>query len=107
MLVLAVNVIIKTGHEEEVLEPLRKLETATRLEPGCIAYVVQRSRENRRHYLVYEQYKDEAALETHRSSGHFKEYATNGFLRFVEERHAELFDPISRQSAYDESRAHE
>jgi quinol monooxygenase YgiN len=56
---------------------------------------------------VYEQYKDEAALETHRSSGHFKEYATNGFLRFVEERHAELFDPISRQSAYDESRAHE
>jgi quinol monooxygenase YgiN len=94
MLILAVHVIIKAGHEEEVIEPLRKLETATRLEPGCVAYVVQRSREDRRHYLVYEQYKDEAALEAHRNSPHFKQYATNGLYPLVETRRAELFDPI-------------
>ncbi len=95
MLILAVHVTIKAGHEDEVLDSFRKLEDATRREPGCIAYVVQRSRENKRHYLVYEQYTDEAALEAHRNSPHFKQYAADGFYRFVEERRAELFDPIS------------
>jgi quinol monooxygenase YgiN len=95
MLVLAVHVTIKAGHEDEVLEPFRKLEEATRRESGCIAYVVQRSRENRRHYLVYEQYVDEAALDAHRNSPHFRQYGAEGFYRFVEDRRAELFDPIS------------
>ena len=95
MLVLAVHVTIKSGHEDEVLDSFRKLESETRREPGCILYVVQRSRENPRHYLVYEQYKDEAALEAHRNSPHFQQYAANGFYRFVEDRKAELFNPIS------------
>ncbi|PYS54947.1 MAG: antibiotic biosynthesis monooxygenase, partial [Acidobacteria bacterium] len=82
-------------HEDEVLEPFRILQEETRREPGCITYVVQRSRENPRHYLIYEQYLDDAALEAHRNSPHFKQYAAGGFYRFVEERRAELFDPIS------------
>ena len=94
MLILVVRVTIKAGHENEVLEPFRKLQEETRREPGCILYVVQRSRENPRRYLVYEQYKDQVALDAHRASPHFKEYATNGFYPFVEERQAELFDPI-------------
>ena len=73
---------------------LQAQQEATRKEPGCIWYFVQRSRENSRHYLIYEQYKDQAALDTHRASSHFKEYGTNGFYRFVEKREAELYDPI-------------
>ena len=95
MLILAVHVTILAGHEDEVLEAFRNLESETRREPGCIFYVVQRSRENPLHYLIYEQYTDEAALEAHRDSPHFKQYAAGGFYRFVEERRAELFDPIS------------
>ena len=94
MLILAVHVTINAGHEDEVLDPLTKLQDATRTEPGCIAYFVQRSRENSRHYLIYEQYKDQVALDAHRASNHFKEYGTNGFYRFVEKREAELYDPI-------------
>jgi quinol monooxygenase YgiN len=94
MLILVVRVTIKAGHEDEVLVPFRKLQDETRREPGCIMYLVQRSRDDSRRYLIYEQYKDQAALDTHRASPHFKEYATNGFYRFVEERQAELFDPI-------------
>jgi (4S)-4-hydroxy-5-phosphonooxypentane-2,3-dione isomerase len=94
MLILAVRVTIKAGHEDEVLEPFHKLQEETRREPGCIMYVVQRSRENPRRYLIYEQYNDQAALDAHRASPHFKKYATDGFYRFVEERQAELFDPI-------------
>jgi quinol monooxygenase YgiN len=94
MLILAVHITIQTGREDEVAEPLRKLQDATRREAGCIAYFVQRSRENSRHYLIYEQYNDQAALDAHRASSHFKEYGTNGFYRFVEKREAELYDPI-------------
>ena len=94
MLILAVHVTIKTGHEDAVLDPLLKLQEETRREPGCIFYVVQRSRENPRHYLIYEQYKDAAALDAHRNSPHFKQYGTGGFYPFVEDRRAELFDPI-------------
>jgi quinol monooxygenase YgiN len=94
MLVLAVHVTIKAGHEEEALNALRMLQTESRHEPGCIAYIVQRSRENPRHFLIYEQYTGQDALNTHRNSPHFKQYASDGFFRFVEERRAELFDPI-------------
>jgi quinol monooxygenase YgiN len=94
MLILVVSLKIADGRENEVTEMFRKLEAATRQEPGCITYVVQRSRENPLHYLVYEQYRDEAALEAHRNSPHFKQYATDGVFRFVEERKAEFFDPI-------------
>jgi quinol monooxygenase YgiN len=94
MLILAVHVTIKAGHEEEVIEFFRKLQEKTRREPGCISYVIQRSRENPRVFLAYEQYKDESALQAHRDSPHFKQYGTNGFYRFVEERRAELFDPV-------------
>jgi quinol monooxygenase YgiN len=94
MLILAVNLTISAGHENEVIDMFRKLQAATRQEPGCITYVVQRSRENPRLYLVYEQYKNEAALEEHRNSPHFKKFATDGVFRFVEERRAEFFDEI-------------
>ena len=94
MLVLAVHLTIQAGHEDEVVDTFLKLQAATRQEPGCIAYVVQRSRENSRRYLIYEQYKNEAALQEHRNSPHFKQYATDGVFRFVEHRQAELFDPI-------------
>lgn len=94
MLILAVNLTISAGHENEVTDMFRKLQVATRQEPGCITYVVQRSRENPRLYLVYEQYTNEAALEEHRNSPHFKKFATDGVFRFVEERRAEFFDEI-------------
>ena len=93
MVILAVHVTMKAGHENEILEGFRKLEAESRHEPGCIFYAVQLSSENPLHYLVYEQYVDEAALATHRNSDHFKRYATEGVYRFVEERRAELFTP--------------
>lgn len=94
MLILVVRVTITAGNEAAVIESFAKLQEETRREPGCITYAVQRSRENSRVFMIYEQYKDEAALEAHRNSPHFKQYATNGFYRFVEERRAEFFDPI-------------
>ncbi len=94
MLVLAVHLTMRAGNEGEITETFHKLQAGSRTEPGCLLYVVQRSRENPLRYLVYEQYKDEAALQAHRDSPHFKQYATDGVFRFVDHRQAEFFDPI-------------
>src|SRR5262245_7884984 len=94
MLVLAVHLTINAGREEESIELFRQLQAASRTEPGCLGYTVQRSRENPRRFLVYEQYKDEIALDAHRNSPHFKQYAADGVFRFVEQRQAEFFDPL-------------
>jgi len=94
MLILAVHLTIQAGRENEVDEMFRKLQEEIRQEPGCATYVVQRSRENSRRYLVYEQYTNEAALEEHRNSPHFKQFATDGVFPLVEHRQAEFFDLI-------------
>jgi quinol monooxygenase YgiN len=94
MLVLAVHLTMRTGHDAEIITLFQQLQAGTRNEPGCISYVVQRSRENPLHFLIYEQYRDEAALQEHRDSPHFKQFATNGVFRFVVQRQAELYDPL-------------
>ena len=94
MLILAVHMTVNAGRENEAAEMFRKLQEETRREPGCINYIVQRSRENPCRFLVYEQYSDDAALQYHRNSPHFKKYASEGIFPFVEQRQAEFFDPI-------------
>jgi quinol monooxygenase YgiN len=61
----------KAGSEERVLALLDELTRASRAEPGCVGYQPHRSTEDPRDFLIYEQYADEAAFETHTGSEHF------------------------------------
>jgi autoinducer 2-degrading protein len=74
MVILVVHSRVKPGQESFVVEQYRQLEAASRLEPGCLFYVVQRAKENPSDFLVYEQYRDETALESHRRSAHFLQF---------------------------------
>ena len=73
----------------------RPLAEASRQEPGCIMYVVHQRKDDPRKFLVYEQYKDEAALDAHRNSEHFAQYATNGVYTMIEERDAGMYHPLA------------
>jgi quinol monooxygenase YgiN len=44
--------------------------------------------------LIYEQYVDEAALEAHRGSPHFKQYAAGGLFQLMRERALENLHAI-------------
>ena len=57
-------------------------------------YVVHQRKDEPHRFLVYEQYKDEAALEAHRNSAHFAQYATNGVYPMIDERDAGLYHPL-------------
>ncbi len=94
MVVLAVTWIAKPGHENDVAATFGKLQTASRQEPGCLMYIVHRHRTDARRFFIYEQYRDDAALETHRKSAHFQQYAINALQDIGERKEGELFSPL-------------
>ena len=63
MIVLIAQHFAKEGNEEAVAAALREMSAYCNsdAEPGCVMYIVNRSTENPRHFLLYEQYVDEAA----------------------------------------------
>ncbi|MDE1154895.1 MAG: putative quinol monooxygenase [Acidobacteriaceae bacterium] len=71
---------------EEVLIPLAE---ASRQEPGCLAYTPHWMESEPDTLLLYEQYRDEAALEHHRASEHFKQYAVGGLYQKMLDRQLE------------------
>ena len=66
MVVLAVTWMAKIGHEAEVASLFEKLTEQSRKEPGCSMYQVHRHKTETRRFFIYEQYRDDAALEAHR-----------------------------------------
>jgi quinol monooxygenase YgiN len=96
MLALAVTWMANPGHENEVAEIFTKLQTASRKEPGCLMYIVHRHKTDPRHFFIYEQYRDEAALEAHRNSTHFQEYAIAALKNIGERVQGDLYSPLAQ-----------
>lgn len=94
MIVLKVDMLIKAGMEEKCKEYIRLLQEHSRREPGCLLYFGQQSTENPRKFLLYEQYKDQAALEFHRNTPQYKQYLTGGLDSIMESRSRELYSPV-------------
>lgn len=73
----------------EIAEILRQLTVASRQEPGCVNYVPHQLQDDPDTILIYEQYRDAAALEAHSQSPHFKQYAVGGLYQRMKERSRE------------------
>jgi quinol monooxygenase YgiN len=74
---------------DEIAEILRKLTEASRQEPGCVTYVPHFVEGDVNTVVIYEQYADEAALDHHRNTPHFKEYAVGGLYQKMLDRQLE------------------
>ena len=94
MICVAVLYIIQPGHEAEAIDLFGKMSEHTHTEPGNIMYVVHRSPSEPRRFFLYEQYKDQAALDAHRGADYFNRYITNGLLKIIESRVAEIYEPL-------------
>jgi quinol monooxygenase YgiN len=95
MIVLAVVWVAKPKHEDEVADVFRKLEAASRREPGCLMYIVHRQKDDPARFFIYEQYRNEDALQRHRDSPHFQEYAVKGPANIAERLQGDLYVPLS------------
>jgi quinol monooxygenase YgiN len=94
MVVLAVTWVAKVGQEAEVAEVLAKLTAEARKEPGCAMFQVHRHRTEPRRFFIYEQYKDDAALEAHRNTPHFLQYARKDLPKIADRVEGQLYDPL-------------
>ena len=94
MVVLAVTWIAKAGQEAEVTSIFSKLTDASRLEPGCVTYQVHRHKTEPRRFFIYEQYKDDAALEAHRATPHFLQYARKELPRIADRVEGVVYEPL-------------
>ena len=95
MVVLAVTWMAKVNREGEVAGIFSKLIDESRKEPGCIMYVVHLHKTEPRRFFIYEQYKDDAALEAHRASPHFLQYAKKELPKIADRVEGHLYAPLS------------
>jgi (4S)-4-hydroxy-5-phosphonooxypentane-2,3-dione isomerase len=84
----------KVGRETEVVGILGKLTQESRKEPGCITYQVHRHKTDPRRFFIYEQYKDDGALEAHRAAPHFLQYARKELPKIAERVEGHLYQPL-------------
>jgi quinol monooxygenase YgiN len=94
MVVLAVTWMAKAGHEAEVTALFQKLTEQSRQEPGCTMYQVHRHKTESRRFFIYEQYKDDAALEAHRNASHFLQFARKDLPKIADRVEGHLFEPL-------------
>lgn len=95
MIVLVARYTVQAGRGDEVEAALRRMAPLVKQhEPGCNLYQVNRSRENPDFFLLYEQYVDQAALEAHRETPHFKEIIEQTIIPLLDKRERELYDLV-------------
>ena len=70
---MAVIFKVKVGSEKEFEDAFVPCAKATRKEPGCITYHFNRDLDEPTNFVVYEQFKNLAALEEHAKSKHVSE----------------------------------
>ena len=95
MISFTVRLTFEEGDRETIAEMLRNLISPSRQEPGCISYFPHFVEAEPLTVLIYEQYVDEAALEHHRTSPHFLQYAAGGLYRLKHARHLERLSAIA------------
>ena len=94
MLVVIAQYRAKPGKGDEVAAVLALHRPKTAAEPGCRAFLVNRSQEDGDRFVLYEQYDDEAAFQAHRESPHFQEYIAGRVVPLLDERSWERFTVV-------------
>ena len=94
MVSFTVRMTFDQADREAIDEILCHLSAATRKEPGCISYVPHFVEGESCTVLIYEQYVNEAALEHHRGSPHFHQYAIGGLYQMMKERQLENLSAV-------------
>jgi len=71
------TIIAEEGLEEKIYQELQRLVPLTRKEKGCIDYVLHRSNDDSRVFIMYENWKSKEDLNRHNQSKHFKAFQSN------------------------------
>ena len=94
---MLVNAVVYTFPADKVdaaITALRALREASRAEAGCLTFDVSRSIEDPSAFVLYEEWRDQAALDEHYATEHFKKFGINGIRSLASNRLAHRCRPL-------------
>jgi quinol monooxygenase YgiN len=71
---MTVQFKVKSGSEKAFEDAFKPCVAATRKEPGCIVYFLNRDVDDASTFLVFERFKNIAALESHAKNQHVADF---------------------------------
>ena len=70
MITIVAHMVCVPGTEAEILAATQWFIPATRAEPGCIDFHLHRQRDDPAHFVWYENFADQGAVDSHVASPH-------------------------------------
>ena len=77
---------------DQVTDLLHNLMRASRQEPGCVTFIAHTVEAEPDMVVLYEQYRDQAAAEFHRTTPHFQQFAVGGLFQLMARTRAGEFN---------------
>lgn len=74
MVIVSGEFEVASGDRDRAVEIAKKMAAATRAEAGCLTYAFYRDLEHPEVFRVYEEWRDDAALDAHFQTPHMAEF---------------------------------
>jgi quinol monooxygenase YgiN len=94
MYAIVARYFAQEGKDDEIAEILRSMIPIALGEPGCRMYAINRSPEDPRRFLLYEQYVDEAAFAEHAASEPVQRNIFGRVIPMLVSREREVYETI-------------
>jgi quinol monooxygenase YgiN len=94
MIVLNVHYTFALEDADKAASIFRELQELSRKEPGVITFDIARGTETPNVFALWEEYDDEAAIDAHKETEHFKRLVLNGIRTMAKGRIALQGPPI-------------
>jgi quinol monooxygenase YgiN len=94
---MLINAVIYTFPDDKADEAerlLRELRAASLEEEGCAGYEVARGNDERATFVLFETWRDQAALDAHYETDHFKRLGIGGIRVLATDRRAVKATPV-------------
>jgi (4S)-4-hydroxy-5-phosphonooxypentane-2,3-dione isomerase len=94
MFVVAAQYYAKEGKADEIAAILETMIPISRSESGCALYTVNRSVDDPRKFLLYEQYHDRAGYEAHMATDAFKDNILGRVVPMLRSRIRDFYEVL-------------
>jgi quinol monooxygenase YgiN len=94
MIVSAIQFTFASKDADTSEKILREIRDASIKEPGVVRFDVARSSDDPNVFVLWEVYRDQAAVDDHKKSEHFKRLVINGIRPLAQQRTAVTATPI-------------
>ena len=96
MYVVVARFVAQEGSGDAVSAYLAEMTPFAKAEPGCQAYIINRSVDDPHSLLLYEQYDDPAAFDAHRENPEFQRIIIDQVVPLLVDRSREIYDLVAQ-----------